>query len=264
MTIRESNLRHWDALSHTDPKYTKPFKRPGGFEGVAITPMWTEMRLTEAFGPCGIGWGMDKPEFTLITVGEELIVYCTVRCWYRDKDAQSEPAFVWGVGGDKVAAKTKYGIQTDDEAFKKSLTDAIGNAFKHVGSGADVRMGLYDDSRYVNYVKAEFSPPEPVTVQQKAHDEDVQRKQRKLSDHPDAPKARDAHMRITKALGRAETADLIDEIIKVNASDIELIRLVHEESATALLALVDRLKADMRRHHDQEQIRLVHTSERAP
>ena len=251
--MREANMRHWNALSHTNPKYTKPFKRPGGFEGVAITPMWTEMRLTEAFGPCGIGWGMDKPEFSVITVGEELIVYCTVRCWYRDKDAQSEPAFVWGVGGDKIAAKTKYGLQTDDEAFKKATTDAIGNAFKHVGSGADVRMGMYDDSKHVNDMRAEFSPLQSsVVLPQQVQHANGHRKKQEAADHPDAPQAREAYMRITKALETAKATKLIDEILKINAGDIQLIRSVHEESAIAIITMADRRQKEMRRAHTPE------------
>ena len=48
----------------------------------------------------------------------------------------------------------------DDEAFKKAFTDAIGNAFKFVGVAADVHMGLFEDSKYLAEVTAEFHPPE--------------------------------------------------------------------------------------------------------
>lgn len=147
-----ANTAIWDALGKTDPAHTKRFKRSGGFEGTAVKPIWMERRLTEEFGPCGIGWGTDKPEFQLVTVGDEILVYCTVRCWHGSPDNT-----LWGVGGDKVAAKNKYGIQADDEAFKKAHTDAVGNAFKHIGCGADVHMGQFDDSKYVRDVANAFA-----------------------------------------------------------------------------------------------------------
>lgn len=150
--IPTTNTAIWDALSRTDPAHTKRFKRGGGFEGTAVKPIWIERRLTELFGPCGIGWGTDKPEFQLVTVGEEILVYCTVRCWHGSPENA-----LWGVGGDKVAGKNKYGVQADDEAFKKAHTDAVGNAFKHIGCGADIHMGQFDDSKYVQEVAREFA-----------------------------------------------------------------------------------------------------------
>lgn len=147
-----SNLEIWDALGKTDPAHTKRFKRAGGFEGTAVKPIWTERRLTEYFGPCGIGWGFDKPEFQTFTVGDEVLVYCTVRAWHGKPENT-----LYGVGGDKVASKNKYGLQIDDEAFKKAATDAIGNAFKHIGCGADVHMGQFDDSKYLREVTQEFA-----------------------------------------------------------------------------------------------------------
>lgn len=149
------NLRHWDELGRTDPAHTKPFQRAGGFRGTATRPIWTEMRLTEHFGPCGIGWGCDRPEFTLVPAGEEMLVYCTLMCWYSD---QGKTAELYGVGGDKVVTKRKDGsLAVDDEAYKKAFTDALGNAFKHLGAGADVHMGMFEDSKYVASMKREFS-----------------------------------------------------------------------------------------------------------
>lgn len=146
------NTAIWDALSKTDPAHTKQFSRAGGFKGTALKPSWVERRLTEYFGPCGTGWGTDKPEFELVTVGEEVLVYCTVRCWHGSPENS-----LWGVGGDKVAGKNKYGIQLDDEAFKKATTDAIGNAFKRIGVGGDIHMGQFDDSKYVQATAREFA-----------------------------------------------------------------------------------------------------------
>ncbi|HEY8343340.1 MAG TPA: hypothetical protein VIK75_10180 [Calditerricola sp.] len=151
------NMRIWNALEKTDPKHTKQFQRPGGFRGTAIKPIYATLKMTELFGPCGHGWGMDKPDFTTITVGDEILVYCTVGLWYRE-EAGADAKTVWGVGGDKVASKNRDGrLATDDEAFKKAYTDALSNAMKQIGVGADVHMGQFDDAKYVNDLRREFS-----------------------------------------------------------------------------------------------------------
>jgi hypothetical protein len=152
---RETNLRIWSVLGKTDPAHTKQFSRAGGFRGTAIKPIWITQRLTEQFGPCGEGWGFEKPEFQLVPTGDEIMVYCTVTAWYLDDKRQH---FIYGVGGDKVLAKRQSGGFSDDEAFKKAFTDALGNAFKFVGVGADVHMGLFEDSKYLAEVTAEFHP----------------------------------------------------------------------------------------------------------
>lgn len=149
-----SKTEIWDALAKTDPAHTKSFSRAGGFKGTAIKPIWIVRRLTEQFGPCGTGWGMGKPEFQVVQSGDEILVYCTVSCWHGDRENE-----FYGVGGDKVAVKRQAGTFNDDEAFKKAFTDAVGNAFKFIGIGADVHMGLFDDSKYVQQMEREFSAP---------------------------------------------------------------------------------------------------------
>lgn len=154
------NLRIWNALGKTDPRHTKPFSRAGGFKGTATKPIWTTMRMTEHFGPCGFGWGMTKPEFQVVSAGDEVLVYCTVGLWYQEQvDAlAARRCEVFGVGGDKSVTKRNDGkLFADDEAFKKAYTDAIGNAMKQIGVAADVHMGLFDDSKYVSEMRQEFA-----------------------------------------------------------------------------------------------------------
>lgn len=159
--IEPDNLALWKALAKTDPKHTKGFKRAGGFSGTAIKPIWIIQRLTEQFGPVGMGWGMGHPRFEIVPGhNSEVLVYCTVECWHTHPDN----VFV-GVGGDKAVTHIKANAQynrperweNDDEAFKKAFTDAVGNAFKFVGVGADVHMGLFDDSKYVQRATREFA-----------------------------------------------------------------------------------------------------------
>jgi hypothetical protein len=174
------NMRIWNVLGKTDPAHTKQFTRAGGFKGTAVKPMWTNLKMTELFGPCGIGWGQTEPIFQTIPTDGEILVYCTVGLWYMDGRAKCGPVF--GVGGDKVLTqifeKDRQGNkikdeetgrfrtypQTDDEAFKKAYTDAISNAMKFIGVAADVHMGMFDDNKYVQAVRQEFADEQKAAV----------------------------------------------------------------------------------------------------
>ncbi|MDX3973248.1 hypothetical protein [Shinella sp.] len=171
------NTALWDKLGKTDPKHTKEFTRGGGFKGTAIKPMFSYRRLTEEFGPCGTGWGVGEPSFQVVNGdNREILVFCTVSGWYVLND---ERRTVYGVGGDKIVSHIKANEkfkrperwENDDEAFKKAFTDALTNAFKLVGVGADVHMGMFDDNKYVNAVDKEFreeeqskDAPKPITA----------------------------------------------------------------------------------------------------
>lgn len=162
-----SNLDIWNKLGKTDPRHTKGFKRGGGFTGTAVKPIYTEQKMTETFGPVGIGWGFSEPQFQLVPgENKELLVYCWLTLWYVQDGKRSGD--IPGVGGDKVIGYIKANEQynrperweNDDEAFKKAFTDAIGNAMKHLGMSADVHMGRFDDSKYVRDAEEEAKASE--------------------------------------------------------------------------------------------------------
>lgn len=162
-----ANLAIWDALATTDPKHTKSFARAGGFKGTAVKPIWIVKRLTEQFGPCGVGWGIGEPQFQVVPANGETLVYCTVPCWHGNPKN-----ILYGVGGDKVLIKRQSGHFCDDEAFKKAFTDAVGNAFKFIGVSADIHMGQFDDSKYVAEAAKQFEEPRVAEVGAKEKDGD--------------------------------------------------------------------------------------------
>ena len=95
---------------------------------------------------------MGRPEFQVVPANEETLVFCTVYVWW-----QTPKQIVYGVGGDSAVKKNKNGIFGDDEAFKKSYTDALSNAMKQIGVCADVHMGQHDDNKYVAELQREFN-----------------------------------------------------------------------------------------------------------
>lgn len=152
------NLKLWDSVSRVPQDQLKSFKRAGGFSGTAIKPMWSIKTMTEHFGPCGEGWGVNEPTFSVHPANTEILVYCTVSIWHTKRENT-----VFGVGGDKILVSQSSGLRTDDEAFKKAYTDAITNALKLIGVGADIHMGLWDGNKYVDEPQ-EPSKPKLATV----------------------------------------------------------------------------------------------------
>jgi hypothetical protein len=162
------NLTIWLREMATDPAFegrpvVKPFTRGGGFKGSAINATYIVMRLTQAFGPVGFGWGYEVLADDVIPgapvlnksgvlLGHEQVQRTRIRFWYYPHGRNGERAEFQQVGQTTyVSWSEKFGrFTTDEEAWKKSLTDAITKAASHIGFGADVHIGLWDDNKYVN------------------------------------------------------------------------------------------------------------------
>lgn len=113
-----------------------------------INPMWRIKRLTEMFGPCGIGWWYEITDKRMEAgANSEMCVFVDIKLFYRWGDTVSQP--VYGTGGSSFVAKEKNGMYTSDECFKMALTDAISVAAKAIGVGADVYYAK-DRDKYSN------------------------------------------------------------------------------------------------------------------
>lgn len=156
------HLELWNSVQATDPKYTKKFSRGGGFSGTAINATFLAKKATDKFGPIGIGWGIVVEDETWATgapliddkwgkVGEEVVHVLRIMLWYDWQGVRGE---VRHYGQTVFVGKNKHGIFTDEEAPKKSLTDAMSKALSLLGFASDVHLGLYDDNKYVNDLKA--------------------------------------------------------------------------------------------------------------
>lgn len=158
------NLSLWRSVEKTDPKFTKDFNRGGGFKGTAINPTFLVMKATETFGLPGIGWGYEivKEEMlfgAFIADGIQEQTHCLqVKLWYIMDGKRGE---IEHFGATTYVGKNKYGPFTDEEAKKKTLTDAITKCLSWLGFSSDVHLGRYDDNKYVNDMRAEFSKPSP-------------------------------------------------------------------------------------------------------
>lgn len=159
----------WDALYKTDPAHTKGFSRSGGFKGTAIKPMYAVKKMTERFGAVGTGWGWDHLE----TRVESGMVFCLASVWYiGEHGGRMLVGAQWG-GTEIMASKgAGNGTRADDECFKKSLTDAILKGLSYLGVGADIHMGQFDDTKYVEEVKAEVADAKGAAADKKQRSAD--------------------------------------------------------------------------------------------
>jgi hypothetical protein len=145
------NLKLWQSVEKTDPKYTKAFNKAGGFSGTAINAVYLLRKATALWGPIGGTWGPLIEDEKYVSGAEGTIIH-VLRIKFRHPGGEF-PSY----GQTTFVGHNKHGAFTDEEAPKKSLTDAITKALSMLGFSADVFMGLYDDNKYVNDRKQEFS-----------------------------------------------------------------------------------------------------------
>lgn len=213
----------WNALSVTDKKHTKPFKRAGGFSGTATKPIYQIQKMTDLFGPCGIGWGYGEPAYQLVN-GEnrEVLVFCWLSLWVVDPSTGQRSEPIPGVGGDKVVGYVKPNEQykrperweNDDEAFKKAFTDALGNAMKHIGMSADVHMGQFDGSKYQADDRDESpAPREPAPASRRPEPPRAVPNRPEQSSVNIAPNAGDLARKLADTIYATQTSRDLDEIV---------------------------------------------------
>ena len=182
------NMRIWDQVDTTDPSATKNFTGMGGFKGTAIKPTYLMRKATEVFGPCGEGWGWtvleerfddgaplqcptkEWPEAPLISAKLHTV---KVELWYLGKSGQK--CTVQHYGHTPFVLLQSGRIITDWEAAKKSLTDAIGKCLQPLGFAADIHMGMFDNSEYVDAVRDEVALAK---AEDRAAEEDRQKQER--------------------------------------------------------------------------------------
>lgn len=151
-----SNLDIWNKYADIDPKFTKKITgKP--YQGTSPSPQYIIKCLTDMFGPVGkgFGWTVEREEFQ--PLGEEILHWCRIRFWWTDGDTI---ASFESYGQTKALMKTKSGLMSDEDAPKKSLTDAIVKAASQIGVAANIFLGRWDDQKYVAEVNADYRATE--------------------------------------------------------------------------------------------------------
>ena len=141
------NMHIWNQVCETDPDYTKEVGYRGGF--TSIVPQYQKQRMTETFGPCGIGWGAEAEWEEIVrdegTDSACTIVKCLVRVWYRDP----HDGAIRYLPPVKAKATACENGREDLDSDKKCFTDAFTKSVSDIGLNADVFLGLFDDPEYL-------------------------------------------------------------------------------------------------------------------
>lgn len=123
------------------PKEAQKSFNNGRFQGTDINPMWRIKKMTELFGPCGIGWYYEVLSERAEEHGDVTIAVVDLNLYIRANGEWSKP--IYGTGGNVLLKKG----QTSDEGYKMALTDALSVACKALGIGADIYFGA-DRTKY--------------------------------------------------------------------------------------------------------------------
>jgi hypothetical protein len=130
------NLKIYNDLRSVPKEAQKSFNN-GSFSGTDINPQWRIKKLTETFGPAGFGWYVEILHRHLEYGSDGCVcAFMAVNLYVKIDNEWSKP--IYGEGGNTFIQKTKSGLRTSDEAFKMAYTDAISNATKQLGLGADI------------------------------------------------------------------------------------------------------------------------------
>lgn len=113
-----------------------------------INPMWRIKRLTEIFGPCGIGWVCPIVEKWIEESPDTKEKTANVRVQLRYKYKGEWSEAIDGIGGAMFVEAERQGLHADDDCFKKAYTDAISVACKSLGIAADIYYSKDPDTKY--------------------------------------------------------------------------------------------------------------------
>jgi hypothetical protein len=156
MSTPAENLALWCRVEKTDPKHVKPITGKQ-YSGNSPKPHYMVWRLTQEFGPCGIGWG-----FKVVSQGfqrfsdTDTLHTALVDFWYVLDGKRGEFQQMGQTTASYVTSAGKFKV--DEDAPKKSVTDALVKCASYLGFAGDIFMGRWDDSKYVEGLKKEFEP----------------------------------------------------------------------------------------------------------
>jgi hypothetical protein len=174
MAKDDMHLSQWEVLRGVDRNFTKKITGKS-YQGDSPNPTWMVMKLTELLGPIGINWGFEvkydrirlgRPHQieverdetkALDTQGEPYLAHRRLRheiireenhevCIQFWRIAEGEKRTFDAFGGTQMLYLTSKGKwMHDEDAAKKSLTDAYTKAMSWMGVAADIYLALYDD-----------------------------------------------------------------------------------------------------------------------
>lgn len=156
MPEQNQNLAIWNKVRKTDPRYVKQ-ATVGGRKTASINHLGMVEQATAIWGPIGLHWGYqiveerdDQCEPILLdgqVIGHNITHTIRLKVWYEQDGKRAEvenyghtPRIYW-------SRKNGYFI-SDEEAPKKSVSDALKKCLSFLGFSADIYGGEWDNPEY--------------------------------------------------------------------------------------------------------------------
>ncbi len=194
-TMTTEHKKLWDSIKVTNPAMVKRITGKS-YQGNSPKPYWIIERATETFGPVGIGWGVTVKSERFERMSEHDVLHvAVVSVWYVFNGNRSETFDQ--MGGTKACYMTSAGkLMVDDDAGKKSVTDAMVKCLSMIGFCADIFSGMWDDSKYVEWAAEQYAPEQTKPAP----------RQVTPSESAPAPKSADAKAEAAAGLAPSESA----------------------------------------------------------
>lgn len=175
-TKTETNLKLWDAMKDVDRTFTKKITGKS-YGGDSPNPTYVIRKLTEQLGPIGDKWGFNVLEERILEGAPHSVVieqhqefgpppsegpapilsktaryeivreqYHQVRIhfWFLHEDGDTRGFDCFG--GTPMLYVSRKGLWImDEDAAKKSLTDAFTKGASWLGACAEIFLGIFDD-----------------------------------------------------------------------------------------------------------------------
>jgi hypothetical protein len=135
-----NNLELWDKVERTDPSQTKKAKVQG-VQITAISPQYQIKNATEQFGPYAIKWGFKNIEFDFSLMDSLKLIVFKGTFFCPDGECQ--------IVNSAKAYMDRAETMVDADFAKKMETDALTKVLSKMGFNADVFMGKFEDSLYL-------------------------------------------------------------------------------------------------------------------
>lgn len=157
-----SNMEKWERLSKP-PAWALKTIGGGRLKGKTdINPQWRYKAMTEAYGPCGVGW-----KYKIVRLWNEPAAKGEVFC-FAEIEVFTATEGGWsdaipGSGGHMLIVNEKNGLYSNDEGYKMAVTDALSVALKMLGVASSIYEGGNHESKYSTPVERNVSA-EPIDI----------------------------------------------------------------------------------------------------
>jgi hypothetical protein len=169
------NKSLWSQVEKTNPAHTKEVNLGRRF--TAIDAHYQIMRATEVFGPCGQGWGIRNSQYQVLALDAQnphySLLQFTAQLWYIWDGKEGS----FDISADiELFDDTRNGWKRAEDTHKKVKTDAITKGLSWLGFNADVFMGKFGDSKYVQRLKNEYDQAQAVAAPAQAEQTEQRQK----------------------------------------------------------------------------------------